>query len=48
METAIKRQTYLERKRKVILNLGYGFVAYRSRAKKSLKTLKKQIIALHL
>ncbi len=48
MKTSIGRQTYLERKRKTILNLGYEFVAYRSRTKKSLKTLKKQIIALHL
>ena len=41
METAIKRPTYLERKRQAILELGYDYVKFRSRTKKSLKILKK-------
>lgn len=46
MEATFKKQTYLERKRELILNLGYDFIAYRSRAKKSLKILKGQITSL--
>ena len=46
METVLRKQSYLERKREIILNLGYDFVIYRNRAKKSLKALKKQIISL--
>ena len=46
MEAVLKKENYLERKRALVLNLGYDFVAYRSRAKKSLRTLKRQIISL--
>ncbi len=40
MKAIMNKQNYLERKREVILNLGYEFVAYRSHAKKSLNKLK--------
>ncbi|MET1259494.1 hypothetical protein ABV409_09130 [Flagellimonas sp. DF-77] len=43
IHTTTTKTTYLERKRRVILDMGYGFIAFRSRTKKSLKTLKKQI-----
>jgi len=48
METKIRKQQYLERKREAILNLGYDFIVFRSRARKSLGNLKKQIGLLSL
>ena len=47
METLIEKQNYLERKREAILELGYDFVRFRSRAKKSLGTIKRQISSIH-
>ena len=47
METHNEKQTYLERKRQTILELGYEYVRFRSRTKKSLITLKKQILLFH-
>ncbi|MEM8927926.1 MAG: hypothetical protein AAGC45_06970 [Bacteroidota bacterium] len=43
METNIKQPTYLERKRKAILELGYDYVKFRNRTKKSLQQLKSII-----
>jgi len=43
MEKSIGKQTYLERKRQAILDFGYGYVKFRSRAKKSLVQLKNII-----
>lgn len=43
MKTLTEKQTYLERKRQVILSLGYDYVQFRSRAKKSLVQLKSII-----
>ncbi|WP_210423687.1 hypothetical protein [Croceivirga thetidis] len=43
METIIKKQNYLDRKRALILDMGYDFVRFKSRTKKSLATLKRQI-----
>lgn len=43
MNTIVEKQTYLERKRQAILALGYDYVKFRSRAKKSLRSLKRII-----
>lgn len=43
-----KPMNYMERKRLAVLNLGYDFVVFRNRTKKSLMTLKKQIGHLSL
>lgn len=43
MQTTIKKQNYLERKRQTILNMGYGYIRFKSRARKSLRTLKRII-----
>lgn len=47
METLIEKRTYLERKRQAILELGYEYVRFRSRTKKSLAALKRQISSFH-
>lgn len=47
METLIEKQTYLERKRQAILELGYEYIRFRSRVKKSLAALKKHISSFH-
>ncbi|MEM9000353.1 MAG: hypothetical protein AAGB24_08815 [Bacteroidota bacterium] len=39
----LAKQRYLDRKRQTILNLGYDYIAFKSRTKKSLRTLKKII-----
>ena len=44
MERTQKNQNYLERSRNSILNMGYDFVAYKSRMRKSLITIKKIIL----
>lgn len=43
METLIEKQTYLERKRQAILELGYEYIKFRNRTKKSLIQLKSII-----
>lgn len=43
MKRTLKKQSYLERKRRAILDLGYDYIKFRSRSKKSLRTLKKII-----
>ena len=43
MKTHIEKETYLERKRQAILDLGYDYVKFRYRAKKSLLQLKSII-----
>jgi hypothetical protein len=43
METLMKKPNYLERKRQAILSLGYDYVKFRSRTKKSLVQLKSLI-----
>lgn len=48
METLIEKNSYMERKRQAILALGYDYVRFRSRTKKSLVTLKKQIFSFHI
>ena len=47
MDTLMKKPTYMERKRQAILELGYEYVRFRSRAKKSLAVLKRQISSFH-
>jgi len=47
MDTIIEKQTYLERKRQAILELGYEYVRFRNRTKKSLTALKRQISSFH-
>ena len=44
MKTAIRKQGYLERKRQAILSLGYDYIRFRSKAKKSLTQLKRIIV----
>jgi hypothetical protein len=46
MNTVLKKKNYLQRKREAILNLGYEYIAYRNRTKKSLRALKRQITLL--
>ncbi len=41
MERTLMKTNYLERKRQAILDMGYTYVRFRSRAKKSLRTLKR-------
>ncbi len=43
MNTTLEKQTYLERKRQAILELGYDYVKFRNRTKKSLLQLKSII-----
>ncbi len=43
METLMNKPTYLERKRQAILEIGYNYVKFRSRTKKSLLQLKSII-----
>jgi|GEM_PF-5063670 len=43
-----KMTQYLEQKRVTILELGYGYVRFRSRAKKSMITIKKQLSLFYL
>lgn len=43
-----KDEDFIERSRDTILSLGYAFIVFKSRAKKSLTTLKKQITSFHL
>lgn len=43
MDTLMKKSTYLERKRQAILELGYDYVRFRSRTKKSLQQVKSII-----
>jgi len=43
MEIFIEKQTYLERKRQAILALGYDYIKFRSRTKKSITQLKNSI-----
>lgn len=43
MEAIIKKQNYLDRKRALILDMGYDYVRFRSRTKKSLLQLKSII-----
>ena len=40
METKGERQTYLEQKREAILSLGYDYISFRNRTKKSLIRIK--------
>lgn len=44
MNTVLKKESYLERKRLAILNLGYDYVKFRSKARKSVAHLKRIII----
>jgi hypothetical protein len=43
MEIQIEKQTYLERKRQAILDLGYDYIKFRNRAKKCLIQIKSII-----
>jgi len=43
MKTNIKKETYFEHKRQIILSLGYDYIKFRSRTKKSLNQLKNII-----
>ena len=43
-----KRLSYLEAKRQLVLEWGYRYVRFRSRAKKSLTTLKRQLHLFYL
>lgn len=42
-----QKHSYLERKRQSVLELGYEYVCFRNRVKKSLVTLKRQILLFH-
>ncbi len=44
MKAIANKQTYLERKRLAILDLGYDYIKFRSKTKKSLTQLKRMII----
>ena len=44
MDAFIKKTGYLERKRQAILDLGYDYIKFRSRTRKSLAQLKRMII----
>ncbi|MEM1336187.1 MAG: hypothetical protein AAGF96_00495 [Bacteroidota bacterium] len=44
MNTILKKTGYMERKRQAILNLGYDYVKFRSKAKKSVIQIKRIII----
>ena len=44
----VKSTSYLEQKRQVILDWGYRYVRFRSRAKKTLITIKKQLSLFYL
>ncbi len=43
-----KNTNYLNQKRELILEWGYRYVRFRSRAKKSLITIKKQLSLFYL
>lgn len=40
--TAQEHSNFMERSRYAILNFGYGFIAFKSKTRKSLALLKKQ------
>lgn len=42
-----ENQDFIERSRDTILSLGYDLIVFKSKAKKSLITLKKQITSFH-
>lgn len=48
MDTLVNKETYVERKRKLVLDLGYGWIRLKSRTKKYLQTLKRQLIVMFL
>ncbi|MBS9463404.1 hypothetical protein LV716_15965 [Flagellimonas sp. HMM57] len=45
---AQEQSNYMERGRFVILNFGYDFIAFKSKARKSLSRLKKRFTTAHL
>ncbi len=43
MEAVMKKPNYLERKRQAVLDMGYDFVRFKSRVRKSVVLIKKRL-----
>ncbi len=43
MEAVMKKSNYLERKRQLVLSMGYDFVRFKSQVRKSLVLIKKRL-----